>query len=128
VTAVALAFRCVLVGEVGEAGVEEVRVRHARARALQDYDDERILGWAVGYALVYLYDEVEPGSPLERYLCGTTEPGYHMMFGEPAPGDVVSHCEEFGPSSLEGGARLEPVSRDVIMDIAYESGWSAPGR
>lgn len=84
---------------------------------LSDFMHESIMGWANGYILTYLEQDVPADSYMEQYVCGTVPKGFHLMVGEIAPSGPFADCPDYPGGSEGNGAMMATATDD--LDTAF---------
>ncbi|HUS67678.1 MAG TPA: hypothetical protein VMZ28_24250 [Kofleriaceae bacterium] len=88
---------------------------------LGDFMDDRMRGMVSGTMLVYLEGDVEAGTYMEQYLCGTPAAGYHVTQGELAYAGDFADCDAFPGGSESGdGAMMVVTPDDLATRLAIE--------
>ena len=88
---------------------------------LGDFMDDRMRGMVSGTMLVYLEADVEAGTTMEQYLCGTPAAGYHVTQGELAYAGDFADCEAFpGGSESGSGAMMVVTPDDLATRLSIE--------
>jgi hypothetical protein len=89
--------------------------------ALADFQDDSVRGWVDGAMLIYLEADVEAGTYMEQYVCGTLSAGYHLMLGELAPGGDFADCPPYPDGSEGSGALMAVAPDDLATELSIQA-------
>ena len=88
---------------------------------LGDFMDDRLRGMVAGTMLIDLEGDVEAGTTMERYVCGTPSAGYHVTQGELAYAGDFADCDTFPGGSESGdGAMMVVTPDDLATRLSIE--------